>query len=133
MSRTFFVKHWKSIPRPECCSKILECPVIYLSSTTVEGEQENPRWYMDCEIPYPRNAHKYLPTEEGQISLYLQPIEMINCPFCTKKLPEIELKTTKIPKKIRMITDGGYYCDCCKKRLQNCKCYPSEAKYQIRK
>jgi len=131
MSRTFFVKHWKSIPRPTCCEQIVEHPIIHLSSVTVNGEPESPKWFMTCETPYPRNVHKDKNQKpNNQFSLCAQGIQMSRCPFCGTRLPEVELKSLRMPQKICVITDGGYYCDTCNKRLDSCRCYPSEAKYK---
>jgi hypothetical protein len=125
MSREYSLKHWKSLPRPNCCEKIVENPIIHLSALTIEGEREVPKWIMDIQIPYSKNV-------SNQVVFIGSYMEMINCPFCAAKLPEVELKT-KIPQKVLSITDGGYYCNSCKERCQCCRCYPMEAKYQIRK
>lgn len=131
MSRSCTIKHWKSLPRPTCCTKIIDYPIINLASTTTEGEAENPRWLMQVETPYPRNIHRES-NVNGYFDFVPQNIEMDKCPFCSTKLPEVELKT-RMPKNIMTITDGGYYCDTCKDRLNCCDCYPSEAKYKVKK
>lgn len=47
------------------------------------------------------------------------------CPFCGQAVPEIQPRQ-KPPGKIAKITDGGYYCDTCGDRLNECECYPPE-------
>jgi methionyl-tRNA synthetase len=54
------------------------------------------------------------------------------CPFCGKPLPKIRLKV-KIPKRVMTMTDGGYYCDTCGKRLMECNCLPPEVMWEIDK
>ena len=45
------------------------------------------------------------------------------CPFCGEGLPEIVLRFNP-PEKIATCSDGGYYCDTCSKRLNECQyCY----------
>lgn len=43
------------------------------------------------------------------------------CPYCGIKLREI-VERIGGPENICTITDGGYYCDTCKKRLNECQC-----------
>lgn len=43
------------------------------------------------------------------------------CPFCGAAVPAIRLRK-RPPKRIRVVTDGGYYCDTCKLRLESCGC-----------
>jgi len=48
------------------------------------------------------------------------------CPSCGTKMPGIRLKAIQ-PKKVSIVTDGGYYCDTCGERLIACGCkQPSE-------
>lgn len=47
------------------------------------------------------------------------------CPWCGVKLPE--MKQGPVTGKVVVITDGGYYCDTCRERLDNCECHaPAE-------
>ena len=43
------------------------------------------------------------------------------CPHCAKPLPNI-VKKDNPPKRVRRITDGGYYCNTCDDRLISCMC-----------
>jgi hypothetical protein len=43
------------------------------------------------------------------------------CPFCGTKVPEI-VRRKNSPSKVISISDGGYYCDTCEKRLDSCTC-----------
>lgn len=92
-----------TLPRPKCCKKAGELnymgePRIYF---WVSAEDENDRgWRM-----------------LGYISF---------CPWCGVKLPEM-VKTGVPPKPwepdlVCRIVDGGYYCDTCHERLDNCTC-----------
>lgn len=59
------------------------------------------------------------------------PKEIHFCPHCGMKLPEI-VKKTNPPKKIRVISDGGYYCDTCGKRLMLCECHRQEEMWETK-
>lgn len=48
-----------------------------------------------------------------------------HCPFCGVSLPKPKLRM-RPPQRIMTITDGGYYCTTCKRRLMACKCKPPE-------
>lgn len=52
------------------------------------------------------------------------------CPHCATPVPEIE--PSKIKGRIQKITDGGYYCDTCKKRLMECQCLPPTQAWKIK-
>lgn len=54
------------------------------------------------------------------------------CPFCGKNLPKI-IKKRKLPKKLVKITDGGYYCDTCGERLDQCACAGTVQAYKPRR
>ncbi len=48
------------------------------------------------------------------------------CPHCGIKVPDV-VPVEPAPQTMR-VTDGGYYCDTCKKRLHACQClYPEQA------
>lgn len=53
------------------------------------------------------------------------PAPVDHCPFCGKKVPEV-VKYSCPPPWIRIISDGGYYCDTCGERLMSCGCSPPE-------
>lgn len=53
------------------------------------------------------------------------------CPYCGKKLPEIEKDPAPVAP-LCVITDGGYYCDTCEERLMNCQCYPPEFAWRVK-
>lgn len=52
------------------------------------------------------------------------------CPHCGTPTPKIRLKK-KSRKKICTVSDGGYYCDTCDDRLNECQCAPQEALWEI--
>jgi hypothetical protein len=51
------------------------------------------------------------------------------CPFCGTKVPRI-VKRKDPPEKVITVSDGGYYCDTCKKRLNVCECECIEALWE---
>lgn len=55
--------------------------------------------------------------------------EPTHCPFCGTPLPKM-VRKDPIPPHICRVTDGGYYCDTCKQRLNACICDPPEAAFE---
>lgn len=52
-------------------------------------------------------------------------VAIVACPFCAKPVPEIRLRS-KPPQRVCVVTDGGLYCDTCERRLDDCRCLPTE-------
>lgn len=51
------------------------------------------------------------------------------CPYCAAALPAI-VPVDPPPSPMCSVTDGGYYCDTCKERLDACVCYPEFMAWQ---
>ena len=79
---------------------------------SVEWFQNNPPYWTvrGAESDW-RESHRFSQT----------PLNIKFCPACGTALPKLKLKAV-LPKKIMIVTDGGYYCDTCKKRLDSCQC-----------
>jgi len=56
--------------------------------------------------------------------------EISICPSCGVKLPSVKLRKEP-PHPIVSITDGGYYCDTCTKRLIACECLNPSLLWEI--
>lgn len=73
---------------------------------------------------------KHLDPPDPECSLMEVRADAKHCPFCGTPVPEIEKLTVDVP--ICTVTDGGYYCDTCSKRLNECKCYPPEWPWKVK-
>lgn len=51
------------------------------------------------------------------------------CPSCGSKLPHIRIKAT-LPTKVMSVKDGGYYCNTCHNRLNECRCSRPEEMWE---
>ncbi len=89
------------LPRPGCCKKAAEFN---------SRDEPNIYWWVDPEDNSKRG---------WQLSAYSGFVS--HCPWCGTKLPAMQLKP-KFPARVCTITDGGYYCDTCEKRLISCDC-----------
>jgi hypothetical protein len=109
------VSHRKYVT-PNCCKAAKKYVGAYLSFRTWNdtGRTIHPAPVWACTSP---GAYAELDIAA--------PIAVSHCPFCGKPLPEIEQNPSP-PKRVQVVTDGGYYCDTCKKRLNECRCYPPE-------
>ena len=120
----------RSIPTPKCCDAQKKHPTIRaLCADDDDGnfsENTPVKWYIRPLIIDSYYLYNGNPFDHTEIT------EPKFCPFCGKALPEL-IKKNKPPKNVCVVTDGGYYCDTCKERLDNCKCYPPEARWRVRK
>jgi hypothetical protein len=97
----------------------------------LDEENTKPYWALFGSGP-DMDFEKSLITEYRQeyVCLYVQGIQITNCPFCFSTLPEV-VRNRRI-KKIMKITDGGYYCDTCVERANCCECWMPEAAFKIK-
>lgn len=103
---------------PGCCKASGSTPVVFLKIPSDFWRKE--RSFDEIKVFKPTWCAYFY---DSAIALH-QTVTVDNCPFCGKKLPEIDL--VKRRGKVSVIIDGGYYCDTCKERLCNCKCLPME-------
>lgn len=68
--------------------------------------------------------------EDAMFIAEMTELRIFFCPNCGAKLPKIKLKD-KLPEKVLVITDGGYYCNTCHERLNECQCTPPERMWEI--
>lgn len=93
---------------PQCCEKAKNTAAVFLSIDIYSDEQK-PKWVTRTHYT------KYQSTSIR---------EAYFCPFCSTAVPEIVPSGETKP--ICSVTDGGYYCDTCKERLNCCTCLPPE-------
>lgn len=94
---------------PCCCER--GAKAVYLGFAYDDEDCKTPEWHVTHfktdsidreDDPYPPASY---------------------CPYCGKSLPTLVKRTPELPR-IRVVTDGGYYCDTCHDRLNNCLCVP---------
>ena len=101
---------------PRCCKQSEEQQVVFLKipyEDWVNGIESKPKWTT--------NAWN---SKDLRFSNYTTDISY--CPFCGQHLPNITKCLIPPKKPIATCSDGGYYCDTCKKRLIECKCLRPE-------
>lgn len=106
--------------RPRCCTRGAACiwlsygDLVYGARTREEFvdfvHTTPPGWYMEI-MPRASTSVEQPPIVDGHIAW---------CPFCGEKLPTPVRNLHQ--KRMAVVTDGGYYCDACTKRLQTCRC-----------
>lgn len=115
-----------SIATPTCCEYAKAFITLYYGYCTATYESmewalnNKPHWFI-------RGAKL---TEARFYSSDLPDAKIEYCPKCGTKLPEIRIKAHR-PKNVMSVTDGGYYCDTCKKRLMECKCHRPEEMWEV--
>ena len=106
---------------PKCCKEVQKYQTVFLS--------------YDMEAIYgipdegkPSGQEGYKPKWKGngrhEEHGGQAEIEVKFCPHCATPVPEIKKRVTE--EKICVVTDGGYYCDTCKKRGNECECKSPE-------
>lgn len=100
---------------PTCCEEVNRLQTVFIAHKTSYDLNSKVGWYAF--------------TFDNEMELHRK-VSVAFCPHCATKLPEIELNPDITDKKICSITDGGYYCDTCKKRLMSCTCLPPTFRYR---
>lgn len=108
-------------PRPDCCDKIQQDNEMH----------HGPLVHLDVD-------YSFLPSDNPKQKTPRAPRWLMggagikHCPFCGTKLPKVEVDTDP-PQPLCVVTDGGYYCDTCKERLNACECNHPAAAYRIKR
>lgn len=119
------LKQLKAVPLPRCCQNAVDYPAVTLALDSYnDTDNATAKWHIMLSSSF---TTEYT-TSRGLKWLDNKP-EPKFCPYCGTELPTLRRKA-KLPKKICRITDGGYYCDTCEKRLMSCKCLPPEAAFE---
>jgi hypothetical protein len=115
-----------SIPIPKCCEEQRARPTIMAMIDFGDDDDTSllePKWFVarlktfdTVRYHEDRNA---IPSNEPRF-----------CPYCGTQLPRL-VRKKKPPKKLCRVVDGGFYCDNCKERLNECSCYPPEAAWEV--
>ena len=114
------------VPHPTCCDAIREYPIITFSVS--QGDDGNltatGHWMVRIDASFwnDYNGGHYVDYIRGKPAPEY-------CPFCATPLPKMTLKNPPPPDLCR-VTDGGYYCDNCKERLDSCICDPPSSAFE---
>jgi hypothetical protein len=111
----------KAIPVPTCCQAAQTQPVVWLSLEdpgNKPSDTAGARWRA--------KVNRDLAFRGGD--RWVHP-EVKFCPHCGENLPEMVRKKSP-PEPLCRFSDGGYYCDTCKERLNCCVCLPPEAAFE---
>lgn len=95
---------------PQCCEQVEETGSVFLvvPDSFVNGDlATKPKWGIVA----------YHPQWETTTHILVD-----YCPHCGERLPAVVPVEPK--GKVCLVTDGGYYCETCKKRLSECQCLP---------
>lgn len=112
-------------PSPQCCEAIRIYPAV---AFTVDYDRDGDshkatgRWYVKPVELIPEVADWRLLDPD------LRPVPQF-CPYCGTPLPKMRRKDP-VPKTVCRVTDGGYYCDTCRERLDYCLCDPLSSAFE---
>lgn len=120
----------KNLTHPDCCDemRLHQSVRLLISDGFYDGDNDTPpKWYVKGYIPFDKVLEWHDKTEEVKPAEPDCPLTEVNveakfCPYCAAPVPEIE--RIKVEKPVCKCTDGGYYCDACGKRLNECQCLP---------
>ncbi len=124
---------------PSCCDAMRKHQAVFLvmPDTFMEDDTETPpHWEIQSYRPYNIPANEWANPQPWEKLFSTMTAAVKCCPFCAEPLPEI-VKVDVGDEKVCVITDGGYYCHTCDKRLMECTCLPpmavwGTAKYEPR-
>ncbi len=112
-----------AIPRLTCCEPNRRHPAAVFSVSVDDLDDEGVglrgRWrvaYFDSVVLRDLAFYETMPEPKF-------------CPYCAAPIPRMVRKTA-LPENLCKITDGGYYCDACGKRCNECLCLPPEAAFE---
>ena len=117
---------------PTCCEQMQTHLAVQLRIPYfrfIEGENAKPVWKLVLNFEPDHVTELLRDKATGQLitaELADEWAVAAFCPFCATKIPEIVPAQPDPNKKYCQVTDGGYYCNTCKERLNACTCYPPE-------
>lgn len=115
-----------AVVHPNCCAAIQKYPLLTFRVKYPESDSATAsgKWAVRVDEGfwydyYTEDLSKYI----GEMP------EPEYCPFCGTHVPKMVRKDPPPPHVCR-VTDGGYYCDTCKQRLNECICDPPSAAFE---
>jgi hypothetical protein len=111
---------------PKCCEEVQDKQTVFL-----RFDMEAICGVSESEGPQGQEGYKPKWKSAGWSERYQgwDVTEVKFCPHCATPVPEIKKRVTE--EKICVVIDGGYYCNTCKKRLNECECCPPEYAWEI--
>jgi hypothetical protein len=120
-------EQFAAVPRPTCCEDIQRYPILFFSVNRGKDDtsKDSGRWQIRVSEGFWYDFHV------GDLDSYITGMpDPEYCPFCGTHVPKMVRKDPP-PPNICRVTDGGYYCDTCKLRLNECICDPPAAAFEI--
>jgi hypothetical protein len=117
---------FSAVVRPNCCHAIQKYPVLSFVVNYHESDSitASGKWHIGTSDSFWYDFY----TED--LTKYIEDMpEPEYCPFCGTHVPNMVRKNPPPPHVCR-VTDGGYYCDTCKQRLNECICDPPSAAFE---
>lgn len=106
------------MPTPGCCEEMrLHPAATFAVEYNDDSRLGEGRWLASYETKTAPPRH----SETRAIAKF--------CPYCATPMPK--MRRRRGPLVVSVITDGGYYCDTCSKRLSQCGCLPPEAAFVV--
>lgn len=118
--------HFKTV-HPTCCENAKWLQLAYINPSMIKKlyyVDNKPNWTII--LPIFQNVNNVFLAVEGEFVIEF-------CPFCGTKLPDVRLKDIhEWPQYVMTVIDGGYYCDTCKQRLNECQCSHPEEMWELK-
>lgn len=110
----------KYTPRVNCCKAAKLFPAVFFSVEYGKyGDTDKGKGYWQAHVNV--QELNWSKIKEFPAAKF--------CPYCGKNLPKMRRRRKRLEDVCR-VTDGGYYCDTCSRRLSTCICLPIEANFE---
>jgi hypothetical protein len=118
---------------PQCCDKMIQAMSVqaYVSG---EDKDELPRWHVEVSsfINTVQHRNVQIRIKNDDTFLYIDQLNTVTyCPHCATKLPGFKKKENP-PEKVYFCLDGGYYCETCNDRANECTCAPPISEWEMK-
>jgi hypothetical protein len=112
--------HYYAHPHSDCCEISKK---VRLARYANDYFNPNPCWQIFFNSGLVEEMYA-TSDRSDEISPYQN---VLYCPYCGEKLPEMEL--VEFPKSVKIAKYGEDYCETCKERNMNCICLPPDFAY----
>jgi hypothetical protein len=113
----------QQIVRPNCCLAAQHYPsIVFRLNDYYDTENSDGHWHITLIEP----SWDFVFGKDYSGWSDEKP-DVKFCPYCGKPLPKMVRTKPGPDQKICKITDGGYYCDTCGERCDNCICDLAES------
>lgn len=115
----------QQIVRPNCCEAAQKYPTIVFRLNGYDDTETSEGYWQGTLVDHAYEYFKEKDDDYGDWSDEKPDVKF--CPYCGKSLPKMVRTKPGPDQKICKITDGGYYCDTCGERCDNCICDLAES------